>query len=322
MKQEKLQKNFKKFLKKNLNNKIIAVTGSNGFISKHIIRELKSLKIKNLKIKELNSQNTNYFDLKNLNSKLKSVDIVFHLSSATGGIKYTKENMSDQFYITMSKDLNIFQSAKINNVKKLITLGNLHAYPRNINKALQENNLHGKLPFAGHLGIGWSKRNLSVMGEIFSQNKSKTSFITLYSANCYGPGDTLDLNYGHIIPKLIIQCLKNKDFELFGSLEAIREFIYVKDLARIMILAAIKVNKSSIFNIGSGESIKISKLVKIIKEKTKFKKKIINKSKIKDNSRRVCDSKNLKKEINYKIIYNLNKGLEDTILWYKKFKEK
>ena len=46
MKQEKLQKNFKKFLKKKLNNKIIAVTGSNGFISKHIIRELKSLKIK------------------------------------------------------------------------------------------------------------------------------------------------------------------------------------------------------------------------------------------------------------------------------------
>ena len=30
MKQEKLQKNFKKFLKKNLNNKIIAVTGSSG----------------------------------------------------------------------------------------------------------------------------------------------------------------------------------------------------------------------------------------------------------------------------------------------------
>ena len=48
------------------------------------------------------------------------------------------------------------------------------------------------------------------MGEIFSQNKSKTNFITLFSANCYGPGDTLDLNYGHIIPKLIIQCLKTK----------------------------------------------------------------------------------------------------------------
>ena len=151
--------------------------------------------------------------------------------------------------------------------------------------------------------------------------------IFLFPPNTYNEfmvrnGDTLDLNYGHIIPKLIIQCLKNRDFELFGSLEAIREFIYVKDLARIMILAAIKVNKSSIFNVGSGESIKISKLVQIIKGKTKFKKKIINKSKIKDNSRRVCDSKNLKKEINYKIIYNLNKGLEETILWYKKFQER
>ena len=91
------------------------------------------------------------------------------------------------------------------------------------------------------------------MGKIFSKNNTYTKFITLYSANCYGPGDTLDLNYGHIIPKVIIQCLKNKNFDLFGSLNAIREFIYVKDLVKIIILSLIKVNKSVYFNVGSGE---------------------------------------------------------------------
>ena len=108
MMQEKLQKNFNKFIKKKFINKTIAITGSNGFIAKHIIKKIKFLKIKNLKIKEINSKNTNYFDLKNLEKRLKSVDHVIHLSSATGGIKYTKENMSEQFYITMIKDLNVF----------------------------------------------------------------------------------------------------------------------------------------------------------------------------------------------------------------------
>ena len=288
MRQKKLQKNFNQFFKKKLENKKIAVTGSNGFISKHLIQELKSLKIKKLKINEINSKNINYFNYKNLEKKLKSVDYVVHLSSATGGIKYTKENMSEQFYITMTKDLNVFKAAEKNKVKKLITLGNLHAYPKNINGKLTENKIYGDLPFPGHLGIGWSKRNLSVMGNIFSKNNTNTNFITLYSANCYGPGDTLDLNYGHIIPKVIIQCLKNKNFELFGSLNAVREFIYVKDLVKIIILSLIKVNKTVYFNVGSGEAIKISKLVNLIKKKTSFKKKIINKNKIIDKSKRVC----------------------------------
>ena len=318
MRQKKLQKNFNQFFKKKLENKKIAVTGSNGFISKHLIQELKSLKIKKLKINEINSKNINYFNYKNLEKKLKSVDYVVHLSSATGGIKYTKENMSEQFYITMTKDLNVFKAAEKNKVKKLITLGNLHAYPKNINEKLTENKIYGDLPFPGHLGIGWSKRNLSVMGKIFSKNNTNTNFITLYSANCYGPGDTLDLNYGHIIPKVIIQCLKNKNFELFGSLNAVREFIYVKDLVKIIILSLIKVNKTVYFNVGSGEAIKISKLVNLIKKKTSFKKKIINKNKIIDKSKRVCGNKNLEKYLNYKIMFNMNMGLSETISWYKK----
>ena len=319
MMRKKLQKNYNQFFKKKLENKKIAVTGSNGFISKHLIEELKSLKIKNFKIKEINSKNTNYFNYKNLERSLKSIDYVIHLSSATGGIKYTKENMSEQFYITMIKDLNIFRAAKKNKVKKLITIGNLHAYPNNIIGKLSENKMYGQLPFPAHLGIGWSKRNLSVMGKIFSKNNSYTKFIIIYSANCYGPGDTLDLNYGHIIPKLIIQCLKNKNFELFGSLNAVREFIYVKDLTKIIILSLIKVKISSYFNVGSGESIKISNLVKLIKTKTSFSKKIFTKSNIVDNSKRVCGNANLKKMLNYKIMYKLNNGLEETIAWYKKF---
>tara|TARA_Y100000590_G_scaffold460047_1_gene618506 strand:- start:460 stop:1422 length:963 start_codon:yes stop_codon:yes gene_type:complete len=319
MRQKKLQKNFNQFFKKNLKNKKIAVTGSKGFISKQLIQELKSLKVSKLKIKELNSNNVNYFNYKNLEKKLKSIDYVIHLSSATGGIKYTKENMSEQFYITMMKDLNVFKAAEKNKVKKLVTLGNLHAYPKNINGKLTENKIYGDLPFPGHLGIGWSKRNLSVMGEIFSKNNKSTNFITLYSANCYGPGDTLDLNYGHIIPKLIIQCLKNKNFNLFGSLNAVREFIYVKDLVNIIILSLIRINKTSFFNIGSGEKVKISELVNIIKRKTFFNKKIKNKNKINDSSKRYCGNKNLYKNLNYKIIFNLDKGLDQTIRWYKNF---
>jgi GDP-L-fucose synthase len=303
------------FLKK-ISQKTIAITGSNGFVSKHVIDLLHTFQKKKNKIIKINSDNTDYSDLDQLVKKFKKVDYVIHLSSATGGIKYTKENMSDQFYITMLRDLNIFEACKKAKVSKIITLGNLHAYPIKLKGAINESNIHQGLPNKTHLGIGWAKRNLSVMSEIFSK-KSKTKFIVLYSANAYGPGDSRDLNYGHIIPTMILKCLKNINIELFGGTNAVREFIYVKDLASIILLSLVKIKKSCYLNVGSGEKVTIKKLISLISQLTKFDKKIINLNKIKDNSKRFCDNKLYNKLIKYKIKYNLISGLKETIDWYK-----
>ncbi len=304
------------FLLKKISKKKIAVTGSNGFISKHLIQQLNKILSNKNNLKKINSNNTDYTNIKELTNKFKNIDYVIHLSSATGGIKYTKDNMSDQFYLTILKDLNVFEACKKAKVKKVITLGNLHAYPINITNPINEKKIHNGLPNKTHLGIGWSKRNLSVMSDIFSKN-SQTKYITLYSANAYGPGDSRDLKYGHIIPTMILKCLKNKNIELFGGTSAVREFIYVKDLVMIILLSLVKINKTCYFNVGSGEKITIKKLIDIIAKLTKFKKKIKNLNKIKDKSKRYCDNKIFKKLIKYKIKYNLKLGLKETIDWYK-----
>ena len=264
----------------------------------------------------INSKTTDY-SLKNLIIKFSKIDLVIHLSSATGGIKYTKDNMATQLYTTMTKDLNVFQAAKICNVKKVLTLGNFHAYPSQLKKNINEEYLFNGLPAPTHLGIGWSKRNLAVLSNVFSRN-SNTKFIILYSANAYGPGDSLDLNYGHIIPSFIIKCLKNKNIKLFGGSNAIREFVYVKDLIFIILNSIIKIKESCHINVGSNEKIKIKDLIKLISQLTNFKKKVIFQNKIKDQSIRFADKERFNKIVNYKNKYNLESGLKETILWYKK----
>lgn len=307
-------------MNKNIINKIrnykIAITGSNGFIASHLISYLQIIGVQKKSLLLINSKTTDY-SLKNLIIKFSKIDLVIHLSSATGGIKYTKDNMATQLYTTMTKDLNVFQAAKICKVKKVLTLGNFHAYPSQLKKNINEEYLFNGLPASTHLGIGWSKRNLAVLSSVFSRN-SNTKFIVLYSANAYGPGDSLDLNYGHIIPSFIIKCLKNKNIKLFGGSNAIREFVYVKDLIFIILNSLIKIKESCHINVGSKEKIKIKDLILLISQLTNFKKKVIFQNKIKDQSIRFADKERFNKIVNYKNKYNLESGLKETILWYKK----
>ena len=307
-------------MNKNIISKIrdckIAITGSNGFIASHLVDYLQIIGVQKKSLLLINSKTTDY-SLKNLIIKFSKIDLVIHLSSATGGIKYTKDNMATQLYTTMTKDLNVFQAAKICKVKKVLTLGNFHAYPSQLKKNINEEYLFNGLPAPTHLGIGWSKRNLAVLSNVFSRN-SNTKFIILYSANAYGPGDSLDLNYGHIIPSFIIKCLKNKNIKLFGGSNAIREFVYVKDLIFIILNSLIKIKESCHINVGSNEKIKIKDLIKLISQLTNFKKKVIFQNKIKDQSIRFADKERFNKIVNYKNKYNLESGLKETILWYKK----
>lgn len=307
-------------MNKNIISKIrdckIAITGSNGFIASHLVAYLQIIGVQKKSLLLINSKTTDY-SLKNLIIKFSKIDLVIHLSSATGGIKYTKDNMATQLYTTMTKDLNVFQAAKICKVKKVLTLGNFHAYPSQLKKNINEEYLFNGLPAPTHLGIGWSKRNLAVLSNVFSRN-SNTKFIILYSANAYGPGDSLDLNYGHIIPSFIIKCLKNKNIKLFGGSNAIREFVYVKDLIFIILNSLIKIKESCHINVGSNEKIKIKDLIKLISQLTNFKKKVIFQNKIKDQSIRFADKERFNKIVNYKNKYNLESGLKETILWYKK----
>ncbi len=295
-------------------NKKIAITGSKGFIASHVIDQLKKYKVKNLKL--LNSKNTNYQSVSNIVKRLKGCDYLIHLSSATGGINYSKNNKSYQFYNSLIKDLNLFEAVRISKIKKIVTLSNLHAYPSKIKGALKEKNIFDGLPNKVHLPSGWPKRTLPVMTEIYGNSKT-TNYIVLISANTYGPRDSTDIKFSHIIPSTIMKCLRNKDLIFMGGKNSQREFIYVKDLANIILQSLFKINKSCYFNVGTNRKIKIFDLVNKIKNITENKRKLIFSNKIKDNSVRISDTRIMRQKLNYKIKYSMDHGLIETIDWYK-----
>ena len=304
------------YLRKNFKNKRIAITGSNGFVAKNIIKILRDYNLLNKKILLINNKNTDY-SLKNLKVKLKNIDFVIHLSSATGGIGYTNKFPASQFYIALSKDINIFEASKENKVKRLISLANLHVYSKKINGLLKKEKIFFDMPPEIFLGIGWVKRTLLVLSKLYKKQYNFDSKI-LISANTYGVGEKLnDVENSHIIPSTIYKFLKYKKISFFGGRSAVREFINVKDLAFVTLLATVSNNKESFMTVGSGEKISIGKLIEKIIKIMKFKGQVKFLNKIKDNTQRYCGSEDVERNLNYKPMYKLDIGLKETIEWMK-----
>ena len=102
--------------------------------------------------------------------------------------------------------------------------------------------------------------------------------ISLRMFNVYGEGQ--NDHYSGVISKFIKNILKNKSIEINGDGKQTRDFIGILDVVEAFNCAIknIKGRKGDVFNIGTGNSISINELVKMISEVTDKKFKIIFKN--------------------------------------------
>jgi GDP-L-fucose synthase len=142
----------------------------------------------------------------------------------------------------------------------------------------------------------------------------------------YGPYDDFDLATSHVIPALIrkfVEAIENnkKEVVVWGTGKASREFLYVEDAARGIILASEKYNKPEPVNIGAGFEIKIKDLVELIAELTGFKGEIRwDTTKPDGQPRRCLDVNRAKAEFGFEAKVDFREGLEKTIGWYKNYR--
>ena len=156
------------------------------------------------------------------------------------------------------------------------------------------------------------------------RSQYKKNYIALMPTNIYGPNDNYDKKNSHVIAGLIkkISDAKNGNrakVNLWGSGKPLRDFLYVDDLARAIITLMEKYNDNEVINIGSGKEISIKNLAEKIKKKLNYSGQIYFDKRYPDGTpRKILDITKIKR---YKWLpkTNLNKGLDLTISWYKKF---
>ncbi|HEU17732.1 MAG TPA: NAD-dependent epimerase/dehydratase family protein, partial [Methanolinea sp.] len=168
---------------------------------------------------------------------------------------------------------------------------------------------------------GIAKKMLLVQAQAYREQYGFNA-IYLLPVNLYGPRDNFDPESSHVIPALIRKFVDAKKegsetVEVWGTGRASREFLYVEDAARGIVLATERYNKPDPVNLGSGMEITIRDLVALIGELTDFTGEIVwDTTKPDGQPRRCLDVSRAREEFGFEAEMGFREGLERTIEWY------
>ena len=305
----------------NWSGKKVLVTGGNGFLGSHVVDELK-----NLNVKDIFTPASKDYDLRNrtdCKKVLKDIDVVFHLASTSGGIMFLKERPAEAFYDNIMMGVNLIHEAKEAGIEKLIITGAVSSYPKLAPIPFNEKNIWDGYPDETNAPYGIAKRTLLVQSQAYRQQFDFNS-IMLFLTNLYGPKDHFDPTSATVIPALIhkISSAKkqnDKSISIWGDGTPTRDFLYVQDAVRGLMLAAEKYDEGLPINLGSDQETTINELVNLISKIIGFKGQIKwDKSKPNGQPRRKVSNKLAEEKLGFKSETTLEEGLQKTIEWFQK----
>ena len=219
----------------------VLVTGGYGLVGKSLQKIVKSKdnlidEFVFLSRQDCDLRNTQ--DVYNIFEKIRP-DVVIHLASCVGGVY---ENMLNNYNYLLDNsrlNLNIIDACNKYKIKRLINILSTCIFPdKDIVYPLTSDQLHNGLPHNSNIGYAYSKRILHLTSELLANKSENFKVINLTPTNLYGCNDNYNLERSHVIPGLIhktYNCKKeNTPLKINGSGKALRQFVNVNDLSRII----------------------------------------------------------------------------------------
>jgi GDP-L-fucose synthase len=215
----------------------------------------------------------------------------------------------------------VMEQARLSGVEKFVAAGTVCAYPKHTPVPFREDDLWNGYPEETNAPYGLAKKMLLVQSQAYREQYGFNA-IYLLPVNLYGPRDSFDPAKSHVIPALIKKCVDAvesgaRSIEIWGTGSASREFLYVEDCARAIVLATERYDKPEPVNLGSGREIRIRELVTLIAELTGFGGEIFwDGTKPDGQPRRSLDVSRADRKFGFRATIDLVEGLRRTIDWY------
>lgn len=304
--------------------KRVAVTGGSGFLGSHVVDRLESLGVTPTLPRSVDFDLTREEDVAAFYDEAKP-DVVIHLAARVGGIGANRNNPGAYWYDNLMMGALLLEHGRRNKLEKFVQLGTICSYPKFAEIPFREATLWDGYPEETNAPYGIAKKAL-LAGAQGYREQYEMDVIFLMPVNLYGPRDNFDLQSSHVIPALIRKMIeageRDEDVTLWGDGSPSREFLFVDDCARGLLLATERYDKGEPVNLGAGFEITIKDLAELIAEKTGYTG-VINwdTSMPGGQPRRKLDTSRAKEEFGFEASVRFEEGIARTVEWFREHRQ-
>jgi GDP-L-fucose synthase len=299
----------------------VTVTGGGGFLGQYVVNAFRARGSDVFVPRRAQYDLTDESAVRRLYADARP-EIVVHLAAVVGGIGANLKEPGRFFYENLHMGTMLMEHARRNGVAKFVGVGTICSYPKLTPVPFREACLWDGYPEETNAPYGLAKKMLLVQGQAYRQQYGFNA-IHLLPVNLYGPGDNFDPATSHVIPALIRKCLdaverEDSRIECWGDGSATREFLYVDDCARAILLATERFDGSEPVNIGAGCEMSIRHLTALVAEMCGFDGEIIwDPTRPNGQPRRSLDTSRAEALFGFRATTSLRDGLARTIDWYR-----
>jgi len=300
--------------------KRVCVTGGAGFLGGFVVEEFERQGARQIFVPEHRE-----YDLTQHEAILRMFhdakpDVVVHLAGIVGGIGANRANPGRYFYDNAMMGIQLIEEARLAGVSKFLALGTICAYPKFAPIPFREEDLWSGYPEETNAPYGLAKKMMLVQCQAYRQQYGFDG-IYLLPVNLYGPRDNFDLESGHVIPAMIRKMVAARDagetVTLWGDGSPTREFLYVEDCARAIVLAAERYDDPEPVNLGAGWEISIKDLAETIARHVGYEGEIVwDTTKPNGQPRRKLDVSRARERFGFEATVPFEEGIRRTIAWW------
>jgi GDP-L-fucose synthase len=295
--------------------KAVVVTGGAGFLGRVVVRDLSALGADVTVVRSAD------YDLRDPQAARAAVDgatVVIHLAANVGGIGFNRANPAPLVYDNMMMAANVFEASRDAGAAKLVSACTVCAYPKFTPSPFSEDDLWDGYPEESNAPYGLAKKMMLVLSDAYRRQYGFDSCAPIV-ANLYGPEDNFDLENSHVIAAMIRKYVEadergDEQVVLWGTGKPSREFLYVDDAARALVLAAEHLDVSDPVNIGTGTETNIRTLAETIQRLVGYEGETVwDASRPDGQPRRFLDVSRARELMGFEARVSLEDGLRNTI---------